>query len=901
MLRILSMLFVFFPIFAFSQETNQSINGIVVNPKLEPIPNATVKIVTSDTDGVVKKFAFTNAEGKFVITVPTVTYPLYLQISFVGFETYNVLVTDSLINATKQFIITPLSKELPEVHVIADRSITKRGDTTSFKVAAFAKGNESNIADLLKKLPGFHIDETGSMTFNGKYISAVLVEDDDLFGRSYGNLINNASTNGLDKVEVIEHYKNTNKLESSLVGGDQTVVNLKYKKIGLRNFGEAQIGYAPKSNLISAKLSNTTLSKRVKGVTLGNKNQIGFLAQKLYGLSSENSASYNNNIQYPTRIDNITTPIGIYNIEPMNINSSRIFDNNSHLISSNLLIKPAKKILFKNNYAFLYDNFLQSYNNTTTYLNTVISTIVNEQSSIQKKNQYFFSEGELSINWNKHQQTRAYYFVRNNNNQHIGNGFFQNSPLQQRINNTTKQANAMLTNVMVLNETSYLNLNYAYQNSTSSSNYVFNNPLVDTIFKITSASKLLEQNLAYRQKTHYIGATWFKKLKYTQINITYSSTFKHVTPKNDASVVDNNNAASPLPNEFLVNQQIDYNENELALNVENEFSRKLKVVLSTKIKHVQYKHGVIDNRITNDKTVVLPSVNVGYNITTTQFILLNGSLNVEMPRLDQLNRASYFTSINAISSGTNTANIQRGYELGMYYRFYDPTGKKIILNISANYNKSPNIYNSNFSGRGLYAFYNLEPFYNNNVNNLYSQIEVEKNLVALKSWLKLKINPTYHQSFSNTNNVLTTNTGKSVQTELRFSTNWNKWFNLNTALAYGTSKQSSVVAGVFDNSFTSHDWMTNTTIELKLHEKWFLDIQHNYLLNKSFNQANRQIHFLDAKFKYNINAKIHSTLLFRNMLNTDGFSTNNASSTQNVVQNFALTPFIGLFSIGFKF
>ncbi|MBC7652100.1 MAG: hypothetical protein H7101_10165, partial [Deinococcales bacterium] len=503
-----------------------------------------------------------------------------------------------------------------------------------------------------------------------------------------------ASTNGLDKVEVIEHYKNTSRLESSLAGGDQTVVNLKYKKIGLRNFGEAQIGYAPKNNLLNAKLSNTTLSKRVKGVTLGNKNQIGFLAQKLYGLSSENSVPYNNNIQYPTRLDNITTPIAIYNIEPMNINSSRIFDNNSHLISSNLLIKPAKKILFKNNYAFLYDNFLQNYNNTTTYLNSVISTIVKEQSSIQKKNQYFFSEGELSLNWNKSQQTRAYYFVRNNNNQHTSNGFFQANPLQQNIKNSTKQVNAMLTHIVILNTKSYLTINYAYQSSTSSSNYMFNNPLADTIFKITSASKQLVQNLAYYQKTHYVGATWFKKLKQANITVTYNSTFKNVVPTNDAFFINDNITATPLPSNFLVKQQIKYSENELKVAVEKEFGRTFKIDVFTKIRHVQYEHGITDNQVKDDKTIVLPSVNIGYNITTTQFVSLNGGLTLEAPRVNQLNRATFFTSINSISSGTNTVNIQRGYDVNVYYRYYDPTGKKIILNISANYNKSPNIYNS---------------------------------------------------------------------------------------------------------------------------------------------------------------------------------------------------------------
>jgi hypothetical protein len=902
MLRAALLTVLFIPLFVFSQNTTNSIKGIIVNQKLQPIPNTTIKIVINDTDGVVKKFAFSNAEGKFLIEVPITTNKLYLQISFVGYTTFNLLINDSLINFTKQFIITPLTKELPEVHVISKNSaITQRGDTTSFKVSAFAKGNEDNIASLLKKLPGFHIDETGSINFNGKSISAVLVEDDDLFGRGYNKLINNASVNGIETVEVIENYKDRSKLETSLNKGTQTVINLKYKKLGIKNFGEAKIGYAPTQNLYEVKLSNTTLSKRVKAITLGNKNQIGFLAQQLYGLSSETSLPYNNNIQYPARLDHITTPIGISNIQPLNINSNRLFDNNSSLVTTNLLIKPSKKILFKNNYAFVNDYFLQNYNSTITYLNTVIPTIVTQQNSINKNNRYFFSEGELSLNWSEKQQTRLYFTIANGNNNHISNGFFQANPLRQNIENKNRLANGMLTHIVILNSTSYLNLKYAIQTSTSNSNFTFTNPLEDTIFKISSASKQLVQHVAYNQKSHYIAASWLKKLKHANITVTYSSTFKNIVPINDAFFINDNASITQLPNNFLQQQQINYNENELEINADKEVSKVFKIDLSTKFKHIKYKHGLINNLDTDDKMVVLPHIAIQLQVSSGQSLSLNGGLNVELPRLDQLNRAMIFTGINNISSGTNTVNIQNGYEIGLYYRFFSPTNKKIILNMFANYSNRPNIYNNNFTGRGLYAFNNLTPFYNNNVNSVYSQIEIEKNLVAFKSWLKLKVNPHYFQSFSNTNNILTTNKSLFIKSELRFNTSWSKWFNINAAVAYATDKSKSKIEGLFENNFGSSEWLTNTTVELKLHEKWFLDIQHDYLINQSFNQPVQQIQFLDAKFRYNINKKWHTNLLLRNMLNTDAFTTNNSGFTKNIVQNFTLTPFVALFSFGYKF
>lgn len=89
MLRIALLTVLLLPFIVFSQTTATSIEGIIVNPRLEPIPNATIKIIANDTNGVVKKFVFANEEGKFKILVPTTTYKLYLQISSIGYTNYN--------------------------------------------------------------------------------------------------------------------------------------------------------------------------------------------------------------------------------------------------------------------------------------------------------------------------------------------------------------------------------------------------------------------------------------------------------------------------------------------------------------------------------------------------------------------------------------------------------------------------------------------------------------------------------------------------------------------------------------------------------------------------------------------------------------------------------------------
>ena len=59
--------------------------------------------------------------------------------------------------------------ELKEVVVVADK-ITQRGDTLSYMVDAYKDAGDRVIGDVIKKMPGLEVSESGQISFNGKTV-----------------------------------------------------------------------------------------------------------------------------------------------------------------------------------------------------------------------------------------------------------------------------------------------------------------------------------------------------------------------------------------------------------------------------------------------------------------------------------------------------------------------------------------------------------------------------------------------------------------------------------------------------------------------------------------------------------------------------------------------------------
>ena len=120
--------------------------------------------------------------------------------------------------------------ELPEVLVKRNRLPLKvDGDTISISAAQYIDININKLEDLLKKMPGFTIDENGRILFNGKQISKILIDGDDLAGSRYIALSRNLRASIVKELQVVQHFQE-NRLMKDHINSDAIAINLKINK-----------------------------------------------------------------------------------------------------------------------------------------------------------------------------------------------------------------------------------------------------------------------------------------------------------------------------------------------------------------------------------------------------------------------------------------------------------------------------------------------------------------------------------------------------------------------------------------------------------------------------------------------------------------------------------------------
>ncbi|MDE5544458.1 MAG: hypothetical protein K2I83_03495, partial [Bacteroidales bacterium] len=128
--------------------------------------------------------------------------------------------TDSLVYA--QTVI-----ELKEVKIQADRILQKGSDTLVYNVAAFQREEDVALEDVLKRMPGIQVQESGRILYKGKPVDFTIEGMDLLKGR-YGIATQNIPPRHIATVEILENHQSVKALEG-LMPSDKTTLNLRLK------------------------------------------------------------------------------------------------------------------------------------------------------------------------------------------------------------------------------------------------------------------------------------------------------------------------------------------------------------------------------------------------------------------------------------------------------------------------------------------------------------------------------------------------------------------------------------------------------------------------------------------------------------------------------------------------
>ena len=277
-----------------------TIRGMVVDSLTrKPLMEASVSLLSAKDSSLVT-FGITDGDGRFVF--PKVAEGQYrVLVSYVGYRSRAKRISvpkadrdggPALTDAGTIDLVAQ-SQTLTEVSVQGEAApIAVKGDTLEFNAGSFKTRPNSQVEDLLKKLPGVEVDRDGGIKAQGKAVTKVLVDGKPFFGNDPKMATRNLPADIIDKVQLFDQSSEQSAFSGVDDGDRETTINITTKKDKRKgSFGQQSIAAGPKPGDDARYSGRVSLNRFNNGQQISllgmanNVNQQGFTAQDL-GLGS---------------------------------------------------------------------------------------------------------------------------------------------------------------------------------------------------------------------------------------------------------------------------------------------------------------------------------------------------------------------------------------------------------------------------------------------------------------------------------------------------------------------------------------------------------------------------------------------------------------------------------------
>ena len=340
-------------------------------------PVAGANILIKDGNGKIVSYGVSAPDGRFSIKVSSANEKLSINATMIGYKPYSApLALDG-----KPLVIRmeegPL--QLQEVIVKSDR-IRENGDTVTYTVGSFAQRQDRNIGDVMKRMPGIDVTNSGKIQYQGIDINKFYIEGNDLLGGKYGIATNGISYDDIGAVEVMENHQPMQVLRG-LSFSDQAAINLKLKnksKATLLVHGTLAGGYSeqPKGLLWQGDIFTMMVTGKYQMITTFKGNNVGqnLSDQLMDFIPDRQNETMDGYVSLSTPI----TP---------NLQRNRSYFNRSWMVSSSHLLKTAKGGEFRAQVDYNNDRVsAQGASSTTYFLDSGDKVILEDKNSLSHRN-----------------------------------------------------------------------------------------------------------------------------------------------------------------------------------------------------------------------------------------------------------------------------------------------------------------------------------------------------------------------------------------------------------------------------------------------------------------------------------------------------------------------------------
>ncbi len=212
----------------------------------EALPRVSVRLLTAKDSTYVTGTTGDN-NGNF--TLQPVAQGRYIaQFSFLGYQTQCVNVAPEQ-GRTRydmgEILLSTGDILLAEATVVGKApEVVVKEDTVEFNADSYKTQPSAVVEDLLKRLPGVEVDETGKITANGKEVTKILLDGKEFFSDDPKVASKNIPVEMVQKLQVVDRKSDLARITGVDDGEEETVINLTIKP-GMNQgwFGEIQGGY----------------------------------------------------------------------------------------------------------------------------------------------------------------------------------------------------------------------------------------------------------------------------------------------------------------------------------------------------------------------------------------------------------------------------------------------------------------------------------------------------------------------------------------------------------------------------------------------------------------------------------------------------------------------------------
>ena len=659
-----------------------NIKGIISDSLEIPLQSASI-VAINKASNALETYALSDEKGFYKLSLKEST-AYKIQVSSLGLITINDLIETSKEDITKNYT---LRADIVLDEVIVKLPIEVRGDTLIYNADSFKSGSERKLEDIIDKLPGVEINDSGQIEVEGKVVNKLMVNGKDFFDGDTKVGTKNIPSSAVDKIQVLRNYSEVGQLSGVRISQDNFAINIKLKQ-GKESFWFGNItaggGDAPDENLYLLQPKLFYYNPKYSINIISDINNIGEVA-----LTRRDIRGFGGGFQSPSSRSGTSINLGDNSLNFLT-NERNALKIENKLASANFSYSPKKSLDIS---GFLIYNNSRILSNEISSIRYINADVEIPDEATEESNTELSSQGlvKLSASFKPNFSNQIDYDIlartsddsqqKNNLSSVLGvtNQFDEVTPYN--INQNLKYYFTLNEdNIFAFEAQSIIKDEDPFYNAILENDPQGLDPF-DTTAEVlgldkTQASYNLGQNR--RIQTNQLDA----KLDYyniigprSNINFTLGTILsRQQFNSNIFQFLENNSKLDPTPlfNDGIAQNDIDYKFNDAYIGVHYRFkSGKFTITPGFSVHSYGNKNDQFGTIVEDNFIKFLPDFETRIQLKKGESLTFNYNMRNQFTDVTRLARGLVFNSYNNIQFGEPDLQNALSHNISMLYRSFN--------------------------------------------------------------------------------------------------------------------------------------------------------------------------------------------------------------------------------------